>query len=188
MPNGGKRKRELSLKIWQKLFSLLLVLTTITFMGCTTKEQKECCLCISFRYHAPCLIDLETGDLIELDLYMPHPTLVAELLEPQQKMETFSFVKLGNVVGTKLTDSKIIEFEVPISDKTTNPALCKDCKSALQEEYKGRYVLADLYNVENKLLFSIIDGMELTMRCYNISANRSEDKTAILVTIQGVLE
>ena len=89
--------------------------------------------------------------MIELDLYFPHETKVAELAEVQEDMSsTFSFVRLGNITGTKLTGSKVIEFGVPIADKTNNPALCKDCRELLQAGYKGRYVLADLYDMEIK--------------------------------------
>ena len=114
------------MKTWLKILSIVLAVTTISIAVLTlSREEKECCLCNSFRYHAPCLIDLETGEMIELDLYFPHETKVAELAEEQPEMGTFSFVRLGNVSGTKLTDSKEIEILVPKADKTNNPALCK---------------------------------------------------------------
>ena len=95
------------------VFAVALVFISIVSPN---QEQKDCCLCDSFRFHAPCLIDLETGDLIELDLYFPHETKVAELAEVQEDMSsTFSFVRLGNITGTKLTGSKVIEFGVPIA-------------------------------------------------------------------------
>lgn len=106
MPNGGKR-RVFILKMWQKIISAVLVVVLIgAAVWYFSQEQKECCLCSSFRFHAPCLVDLETGEMIELDLYFPHETKVAELADPQPEMGTFSFVRLGDVTGTKLTDSK----------------------------------------------------------------------------------
>ena len=94
------------MKMWLKILSVILVIAiAATAILLFTDEEKECCLCSSFRYHAPCLIDLETGDLIELDLYFPDDKLVAELESPQPEMGAiFSFVSLGNVSGTKLTD------------------------------------------------------------------------------------
>ena len=120
------------MKAWKKVLCIALIaLVVTTAMLLFTTEEKDCCLCNSFRYHAPCLIDLETGKMIELDLYFPHETKVAELADPQPEMETFSFVSIGNVSGTKLTDSKVIEFGVPVADKTNIPALCKDCRELL---------------------------------------------------------
>ena len=168
------------------VFAVALVFISI---ASPNQEQKDCCLCDSFRYHAPCLIDLETGDLIELDLYFPHETKVGELAEVQEDMSsTFSFVHLGNITGTKLTGSKVIEFGVPIADKTYNPALCKDCRELLQAGYKGRYVLADLYDKDAKTLIPIKADTELTIRCYEISMQHNEDKDGIAVRIQGLLE
>lgn len=178
----------LSLKMWQKILSMVLAISVVALIGCSTQNQKECCLCDSFRYHAPCLVDLETGEMIELDLYFPHETKVAELSDEQPEMSTFSFVRLGNVTGTKLTDSKVIEIEVPCTDTTRNPALCKDCRELLQGGYSGRYVLADLYDMEDKTLIPIMDGTELDLRCYEITMTQDEKLDGIVVLIQGILD
>ena len=175
------------LKMWQKI--LLAVLAAVLTVGAIWgfyQEEKGCCLCSSFRYHAPCLIDLETGELIELDLYFPYPTKTAELADPQPKMETFSFVKLGNISGIKLTDSKIIEIDVPLSEKTENPTLCKNCRKKLDGLRFGRYVLADLYNSEDKKMIPVKHGLCLSLRCYEITACQEED--ILKVVIQGTLE
>ena len=79
MPSEGRRKRESLLRMLQKILSLALAVSMMALIGCAAQEQKDCCLCDSFRYHAPCLIDLETGEMIELDLYFLHETKVAEL-------------------------------------------------------------------------------------------------------------
>ena len=135
------------------------------------------------------MIDLEKGDLIELDLYFPHETKVGELAEVQTDMSsTFSFVHLGNITGTKLTDSKVIEFGVPIADKTNNPALCKDCRELLQAGYNGRYVLADLYDMEIKKLIPIVANTSIDLRCYEITMVENSEKNEINVTIQGTLD
>ena len=177
------------MKAWKKVLCIALIaLVVTTAMLLFTPEEKDCCLCNSFRYHAPCLIDLETGKMIELDLYFPHETMVAELADPQPEMETFSFVNIGNVSGTKLTDSKVIEFGVPVADKTNIPALCKDCRELLQAGYKGRYVLADLYDMEIKELIPIVANTSIDLRCYEITMAENTEKNEINVTIQGTLD
>lgn len=177
------------MKTWLKILSIVLAVTAISIAVLTlSREEKECCLCNSFRYHAPCLIDLETGEMIELDLYFPHETKVAELAEEQPEMGTFSFVRLGKVSGTKLTDSKEIEIVVPIADKTNNPALCKNCRELLQPGYRGRYVLADLYSKDAKELMCIEDGISVSVRCYDVCMIENKEKKGTVVTIQGTLE
>ena len=175
------------MKMWLKILSVVLVVVVAaTAILLFTKEEKVCCLCSSFRYHAPCLIDLETGDLIELDLYFPHETLVAELADPQPEMGTFSFVRIGNVSGTKLTDSKKIEIHIP-DDKTYNPALCSNCRKQLPFGYASRYIFADLYGKEEKVLMPIKADTTFSLRCYDITTERNTEKGGISMLIQGTL-
>lgn len=176
------------MKTWQKILSIVLVV--ILVIGAAhyfSQEQKDCCLCNSFRFHAPCLVDLKTGEMIELDLYYPHPTKVAELAEEQPQMDTFSFVKLGDAVGTKLTDSKTIEIDVPVSEKTATPALCRECRKQIGGGFVGRYVLADLYNKEEKTLIPIVADLSMVLRCYEITA-QEVGQGMVNIVIQGILE
>ena len=177
------------MKRWQKILSLVLIIVVAAaaFLGFSL-VQKECCLCSSFRYHAVCLIDLEKGEVRELDLYFPHPTLVAELADTQPEQGTFSFVSLGNVSGTRETPQMTIKIDVPSADKTTCPALCKGCRDQLQAGYKSRYVLADLYDKDAKTLLPIKTDTKLTLRCYEITMQQNEDNNGIAVTIQGTLK
>ena len=175
------------MKRWQKIFSLLLAIAMAALFGCAKQEQKECCLCSSFRYHAPCLIDLETGKLIELDLYFPHESLVAELADPQPERGVFSFVSMGNISGTKQTGPERIDLHVP-NDIAFFPALCRDCKKQLPSGYDSRYVFADLYSKEEKILIPIAADTTLSLRCYDITMEQNTEKGGISIVIQGTLE
>ena len=174
------------MKILLKIFgAVLAVAFMIGAVWYFTREPKVCCLCSSPRCHAPCLIDLETGEIIELELYVPHETKVAELADPQPQMETFSFVSLGNVKGTKQTDSKTAKLDIPRSEKTVNPALCKKCRKQLGGFVFDRYVLADLYNSEDKVIIPIKQDLFLELRCYEITAHQEDDLWKVM--IQGNL-
>lgn len=152
MPKRGNRKTGFPLKMWQKKFSLILAVVVVAgavlFLAL---GNRECCLCSSFRYHAPCLIDLKTGELIELRLYDDHPTLVAELSEEQSHNGTFSFVRLNGVSGTKQTGPERVDILVP-TEAILFPALCNDCKKQLPAGSVNRFVLADLHGMEEKHL------------------------------------
>ena len=175
------------MKNWLKILCAVLVVIIVVTAGMLfTKDEKECCLCNSFRYHAPCLIDLETGELIELDLYFPHKTLVAELAEEQPEMSTFSFVQIGNVSGTKLTGDATIEINIP-ADKTYNPALCSDCQKLLPLGHTSRYVFADLYSKEEKILIPIKADSDFSLRCYDVTIEKNTEKGGVSAVIQGTL-
>ena len=170
---------------WKKLFLIGIVLL-IPAVLLYNREEKPCCLCGIFRAHAPCLIDLETGALIELDLYFPHETKVAELADPQPEMGVLVFDGLGGVKVVKDTIDKNVEFSVPRWERTTNPALCRECRKQIGL-FPMRYVLADLYDRENKTLIPIRAGLSVELRCYEITVQKGEKKN-LNVTIQGNLK
>lgn len=174
------------MKTWQKILSTFLAAAMLALGGCAKQEQKACCLCSSFRYHAPCLIDLKTGEMIELALYLPHHTVVAELAEEQPEQGTFSFIRIGNVPGTTLSDSKTIELHIP-DEIVYAPALCPDCKKQLPLGHRNRYILADLYSKEEKVLIPIKADVAFSLRCYAVTTEKSTEKGGISVTVQGTL-
>lgn len=176
------------MKTWQKIVSTILVAAVLIAAVFFLKAaQTECCLCSSFRYHAPCLIDLETGELVELELYFPHFTKVAELAEEQPDVGAFSPVYLGNVSGYRDTAARKAKIEIP-PEITFFPALCKDCRQQLGAGYCGRYVLADLYDRENKTLIPIAAGTAMNIRCYEITMSENQEDNDILVIVRGTLE
>ena len=167
MPKRGNRKKGFPLKTWQKRISLILAVVVVVVASLfLTLESKECCLCSSFRYHAPCLVDLKTGEMIELRLYEDHPTLVAELSEEQSHNGTFSFVRLNGVSGAKQTGPERVDLLVP-TEVILFPALCKDCRQQLPAGSVNRFVLADLHGMEEKHLIPIVADTTLSLRCYD---------------------
>jgi len=172
------------LKFRSKIFILILLLFVSTLFLIPTADQ--CCLCTSFRYHAPCLIDLKTGKLTELDLYFPHDRLVAELAEPQPEMGFFSFVNLGNVTGTKDSGIKRAELHIPV-EILLFPKLCIKCRTQLPFFHTGRYVLSDLYSREEKTLIPLAGEASFSVRCYDISIHTNLKKGGFAILIQGTI-
>ena len=175
------------MKMWQKRISLILAVVVVVVASLfLALESKECCLCSSFRYHAPCLVDLKTGEMIELRLYEDHPTLVAELSEEQSHNGTFSFIRLNGVSGTKQTGPEKVDLFVP-TEAVLFPALCNKCKQQLPFGLASRYVLADLHGMEDKYLIPIEADTALSLRCYDISMEADAEKDGIAVVILGTL-
>ena len=175
------------MKRWQKILCLALAIVILAAAILFFTWEPQCCLCDSFRYHAPCLIDLKTGELRELDLYFPHEKLVAELADPQPERGIFSFVSIGNVSGTKQTGPERIDLHIP-DESTFFPALCRDCKKQLPSGYDSRYVFADLYGMKKKILIPIEADTAFSLRCYDVTTQTNTEKGGISVVIQGTLE
>ena len=103
-------------------------------------------------------------------------------------MDTFSFLRLGDLIGTKQTGARTIEIEIPLEGTIQTLGLCEICQKRLPNHYEGRYVLADLYDAEEIRMIPIVEGAEMIIRCYRISMTMSEDGQRINLVIQGLLE
>ena len=120
-------------------------------------NDTECCLCNAPTSSVPCLIDLETGDILELTLDGPS---TAPGPEGQTDVATFSFIRFGPVTGTKHTAPNVIELKIPTDGAPQFPALCRQCRRLLPRGYTSRYVLAD---VGGGVLFPITAGTEIAI-------------------------
>lgn len=115
---------------------------------------------------------------------MDHPTLVAELDSVQPQYGTFSFIRFNGITGTKQTGPEIIELDIP-DDRTLFPSLCRECRRQLPLEYSSRFVLADLYDIEEKMLLPIVSDTAFMLRCYDIVMKENIDKNGFSVIIKG---
>ena len=137
-------------------------------------NRKECCLCNAPTSSVPCLIDLETGDILELSLDGPTTSGPAG----QTDVATFSFIRFGNITATKQTAPGMIELKIPSGGAPQRPSLCRQCRQLLPRGYISRYVLADVGGV----LFPIMVGAELTLHGLQIAARQYTE--GILVTVK----
>ena len=55
-------------------------------------EPERCAICDCIPFHAPALVNLETGEVGELEVYEPHPFKVAELNEINRAGPSASFM------------------------------------------------------------------------------------------------
>lgn len=173
------------MEIWQRICRILLsgvllfvVLSTVDGMF---TQPVPCCLCNASRYHAPCLVDLETGSVTELSVYDPHPTITGELAEEQYTTGTFSFITCGEAQGYRDTAQKKIEIAVPDTELTKDSLLCNECKIRYSLDSENRYVLVDLYEKENSYRIPLID-QSILLRCYEITIVENVGETAITLT------
>lgn len=65
--------------------------------------------------------------------------------------------------------------------------LCEDCRKQVSGVFVGRYILADLYDMEEKTLIPIDSDLSMVLRCYEIFAQEEYDGV-LKVSIQGILE
>lgn len=142
-------------------------------------SANSCGLCQEASYDAPCLIDLQTGEVLELSLDGPSETGSIGNTSVQSTVETFSFIRFGSITGTKQTAPSVIKLKIPSADKVNAPALCRMCRKMLQQGYDGRYVLADM---NGKILVPFIASTEVAIEGYEITMVLRDGE--IIVTIR----
>ena len=164
------------MKHWKKIAGILVGMAAVCVVAILLfGSQKECCLCNSLSHSALCLIDLETGDVLELSL--DGPTTSHSTSAPSYA-ETFSFIRFGNITGIKQTAPNVIELKVPAEDIAKAPALCSKCRKLLPQGYEGRYVIGDL---NDKVLIPIIAGTEHAICCHTVAIVQAEDAIALVI-------
>jgi len=176
------------LKIWLKRCSVfVLVIAIITaWKMMLPPSQKECSLCGNPKRHAPCILNLATGEIGELELYQPHFSKAGEISD-QQTGGTFSFIQAAGLTGIKLTDPWYIEIVVPMKGERKNETLfCKNCLKKLENCDQG-YVLMDVYDKRNPVILVLEDGAMYTVRCYQIGVSINQEKEGFLVRMDGQL-
>lgn len=161
----------------KRLISIIAAFVLICGIGSAIVlklESDRCPLCEFIKSHAPCLVNIETGEVEELALYAPHDTLVGELAEVQID-STFSFVSVAGAKGIRISSPYKMELEIPITYAPVfRTAFCKECRDRLSR-YSHGYVLADLYDYGNPVLYEIQDGLEVSIRCYDISVSYNKE-------------
>ena len=161
----------------------------LLFAGCSSDipEQVECSLCNAFPRHAPCLINLNTGELRELGIYQPHHTKVAELAD-EQNDEYMSLVQFGDISGILLGADKV-ELNAPVKSTGMQDGLfCNDCRKLLKDNNCQGYILADLRNPSTPNLWQIKDGTSFSVRCYEVDITAADDREKLIIVMKGTLK
>ena len=168
---------------------VIAAMLLLLFNGCSSDipEPKECALCDAFPRHAPCLVNLNTGELRELGIYQPHHTKVAELAD-EQNGGYMSLVQFGDISGILLGADKV-ELNAPVKSTGMQDGLfCNHCHKLLKENNCQGYILADLRNPSTPTLWQIKDGTSFSVRCYEIDVTASDDREKLIIVMKGTLK
>lgn len=169
-------------KITVAIIAIALVLWfAILYFG-----PDRCPLCDFIKSHAPCLVNVATGEVEEMALYTPHYQLVGEIAE-EQNASTFSFVTIAGARGTRLSSPWIMELDVPVAKEPLfKYHFCRDCRKLLADQ--AGYVIADLYVHGQPVVIPITDGMEQELRCYKITAVMNVEDNVIELKVVGTFK
>lgn len=150
-------------------------------------EPEVCALCDGFRYHAPCLVRLDTGEVGELQVYDPDPVHRYEISAVQQT-GTFSLAYCAGIRAARDTCTHTCSAELPEdAGRIAQKYFCKNCRTLLTEAADRGYVLADLYDLENIRIYPVYDGANHSIREYEVSVGRRDGRDQLFLEVEGQL-
>lgn len=167
----------------------IMVMFLLLLTGCNSyaPEPAECVLCDAFPRHAPCLVDLNTGELRELEIYQPHHTKVAELAD-EQYGGYMSLISLGEISGFLLGADRV-ELEAPANASGMWEGIfCKECRKLLKDNKCKGYILADLRYPKTLAVWRIEDGTAFSVRCYDVEISKSDEAGKLKIIMTGTLD
>lgn len=148
---------------------------------------EKCALCSGGRqYHAPCLINLSTGQMGEMQVYTYGPTGQGKL-DPREAQFSgmYAFQSCAGSTAIRDTDLHTCQVYLPEERELMNPAhFCKECRQLLAGAGLEGYVIVDLYDQDNVQAYPL--RYEI-IRDYRISITERSDGTSN-VCVTGLLE
>lgn len=150
-------------------------------------DPEQCALCgEEAEYQAPCLINLSTGELGEMQVYTYGRTREGKL-DPREAQfsGTFSFHPCAGLMAARDTDSHICIVPIPAEKNLMNPALfCRECRQLLARAGLEGYVILDLYDRDHVQAYPLRNEI---IRDYRISTNKRRGGS-MEVRVTGLLE
>ena len=166
--------------------TMVLLLSLVACSGVSVPEPERCSVCDYIPSHAPCLVNLNTGEVGEIAIYEPHHTLVGEIAE-EQRGGYFSFMSVAGLRG--YLDACVPEAHVTVPDeveKYEEKYFCSTCRELLEPYAQCGFVLADLRKPETPTIYPVEVGTEFEVRCYKVSV--IEDAEGELdITVLGTI-
>lgn len=166
------------------ILTIVIISSVIIYAALPVPESERCSLCDSFPRHAPCILKLSTGELVELEIYEPHPYKVAEIAE-EQPGGYFSFVQGAGLDG-HMVAAEYLTATIPVkADRMNEEYFCNDCRELLADYKRCGYVLADVRDPESPVLYPIEEGKSFSLRCYDVEIGKNEEDDKHELMIRG---
>ena len=168
------------------LWIALVAIALSCYIERPAPEPEQCTMCTGPSQHAICIINLSTGEKVELNVYEPHPFLAGEIAD-EQTGGYFGFIHSAGVEGYKIA-AEFIVAAIPIkSERIKQQYFCSSCRKRLEDSENNGYVLVDLLNPKDPVVFPIHHDTAFSVRCYSVAVQEGEDNT-YKITVTGHLE
>ena len=173
-------------------FCFILARDEIIYLESMVESPKPevCALCRNGegeKIHAPCIVNLSTGEVAELSVYEHHPTEPGEVSTELEK-GYFSYYGVAGASIMCNPESEYCRVTLPKELEIITPAhFCYECRRIITDIDKDGYVLADMYDPETVAVYKIWNGAKYEIRDYLVTVNKTETKS-LEIEVHGLLE
>lgn len=155
----------------------------------TEDAPVRCALCgngDALQHHAPCLVNLSTGGVVELVVYDSDPQHTGEIAEHQRT----GFAQLiggAGVTGFRDASNHTCHAIVRTENMGTIDAslYCPYCRNLLASVATEGYILLDLYNLDNIIPYELKEGAEYIIRDYTVMISYNDEWDWYEIDVQG---
>lgn len=168
-----------------KKAAIALLIVLVVLIICSAKtipEPVQCAICDALPSDALCIINLKTGEKLDLTIYEPHPYLVGEIAD-EQIGGWFSLVQGAGIEGYKV-GNEYVKVTIPRNtSKLDQHHFCSTCRKLLVPYARYGYVLADLKLPACPVVYPISQSVCFSVRRYSVLVEKSLEKDKYIITI-----
>ena len=170
-----------------KKVAIILAILLVVLLGYSMNpvpEPEQCSMCDDLSRHGLCIINLSTGEKLELDIYEPHPFLVGEIAE-EQPGGYFKLIRGAGIDGY-IIGAEYGAVSVPVkTEKINEQYFCNSCRERLTSKAISGFALVDLKNPDEPVVYPIDISTSFSVRCYSVSVQENAEKDKYEITITG---
>lgn len=170
-----------------KKVAIILAILFVVWLGYSMNpvpEPEHCSMCDDLSRHGLCIINLSTGEKLELDIYEPHPFLVGEIAE-KQPGGYFRLIRGAGVEGYIVGAEYGVVFAPVSSEKSDQQYFCNSCRERLTSKAISGFALVDLKNPDEPVVYPIDISASFSVRCYSVSVQKKAEEDKYEITITG---
>ena len=165
----------------------LCIVTTAFIIRYAVPELEQCAFHdMAGRHHAPAIINLATGEILEMRIYEPEPTRPWEI-NTYQRTGYFQIISGAGVQGYR-NGGLSCHVDLPRAGVTMDDGLfCRRCRLLLAVAEKRGFAILDLHDSEHIRPYAIIKGQEYEINGYTVSIEKGRDPFGITINTIGHL-
>lgn len=157
------------------ILSTAVMLISLVFL-------RDCPLCREKNCHAPCLVNLKTGEYAELVVYDDR---FLDLYGRKDEGVYYYLKKAGADIYLFTMDESTTAYVSKRRSEVHPIAFCWSCRKKLCKFQEDGYVLASCYDGEPLTFYPVEEGAKYKIRCYTVAVEWDEHFRKMKIVVNG---